>query len=285
MSRASGKTTKRKAPSAVATVSRTYQEFDWYESPTYYDAIFDVDSDLEANFLEQAFELHATPPPKSRSQRRVLEPACGSGRLLVELAQRGWKAHGFDLEPAMVEFSKNRLRAGGLNGTVVQGNMADFKTRGRFDLAHCLVSTFKYLLTEQDARGHLQSVAQALRAGGIYALGFHLSHYGDEKKTRERWKVEKHGAQIDCTITSWPADPKTRLEKIQARLKVMEAGAEKRAQTNWSFRSYNVRQVRSLLRSVPELEHVGTYDFHYQIDEPQKFSDDQFDTLLILRRR
>ena len=53
--------------------------------------------------------------------------------------------------------------------------MSAFETPGTFDLAHCLVSTFKYLLTEAAARAHLRSVARALRPGGVYALGFHLS--------------------------------------------------------------------------------------------------------------
>ncbi len=274
-----------KPKKAKAAKAKQYEEFDWYETPTYYDAIFDVDSDVEADFLEQAFEKHATHPKSTKGKRRVLEPACGSGRLMVEMASRGWKAHGFDLEPAMVQFSKDRLAAEGLEGSVVKGNMADFKTRGQFDLAHCLVSTFKYLLTEEDARGHLQSIARALRPGGIYALGFHLSWYDYREKTNERWKVEKDGAKVDCTISGWPADKKLRREKVQARMKVVENGVEKRAQTTWWFRSYDAKQVRSLLRSVPELEHVATYDFLYEIDEPQKFSNEQCDTLLILRRK
>ena len=276
-------TTKKRTQSKSKKSPGPYVEFDWYETPVYYDAIFDVDSDVEGAFLEEVFDKHATPSPRGR--RRVLEPACGSGRLLVEMAKRGWKVHGFDLEPAMVDFSKDRLAEEGLEGTVVRGDMADFKTRGTFDLAHCFVSTFKYLLTEDDARGHLESVARALRPGGIYALGFHLSWYDYREKTRERWVTEKDGARIECVIEGWPADEAKRREKVRARMKVFENGLEKRAQTTWWFRSYDAGQVRRLIRSVPALEHIATYDFHYAIDEPQKLSNEQGDTLLILRRR
>lgn len=259
-----------------------YVEFDWYEDPKYYDAIFDVDSKVEADFLEAVFDEHATPSPRGR--KRLIEPASGSGRLLVEMARRGWKVRGFDREPAMVEYAKARLKAAHLKGDVVTGEMADFEAPGTYDLAHCLVSTFKYLLTEEDARGHLRSVARALRPGGIYALGFHLSWYDYRQKTNERWTVERDGAAIDCRIIGWPADRRARREKVEARMKVVEDGVEKRSKTTWWFRSYDAKQVRSLLRSVPELEHVATYDFHYAIDEPQEFGDDQCDTLLILRK-
>jgi 3-mercaptopyruvate sulfurtransferase SseA len=68
-------------------------------------------------------------------------------------------------------------------------------------------------------------------------------------------------------------------------MRVIEGGEERRSRTAWTFRTYDAQQVRSLLGGVPELEHAGTYDFHYEIDEPQVLSDRQFDTLLVLRRR
>jgi SAM-dependent methyltransferase len=258
-----------------------YEDLDWYEAPEAYDAIYDVDTAREADFLEAVHREHATPG----RGRRVLEPACGSGRLVVAMAERGWRVRGFDLGPAMVRFSRQRLRADGLEGTVVPGDMATFETPGRFDLAHCLVSTFKYLLTERQARAHLRAVARALRPGGVYALGFHLSRYGTSRKAHERWTVERAGTTVDCTVTTWPPDRARRRERVEARMRVVKGSEERRSRTAWEFRTYDAEQVHSLLRGVPELEHAATYDFHYEIDEPQVLSDRQFDTLLVLRRR
>lgn len=258
-----------------------YEAADWYEAPAAYDDVFDVDTDREVDFLEAVHQRHATPG----RGRRVLEPACGSGRLLAGMAARGWKVRGFDLGASMVRFSRERLRTAGLAGTVVPGDMADFEVPGRFDLAHCLVSTFKYLLSERDARSHLRAVARALRPGGVYALGFHLTRYTTRRKMHERWNVERDGRSVACTISSWPPDRARRRERVEARMRVTEAGETRRFRTAWEFRTYDEAQVRKLLRAVPELEHVATYDFHYEIDEPQEFSDRQFDTLLVLRRR
>jgi SAM-dependent methyltransferase len=273
----------------------TYTELDWYETPRYYDAIFDVDTADEVDFLEAVHVKHGTgrtaPAPGSVSLARpltgprVLEPACGSGRLLVQMAQRGWRVHGFDLEPAMVQYSRERLRAEGLAGTVAVGDMASFEVRGKFDLAHCFVSTFKYLLDEASARAHLQHVAAALVPGGIYALGFHLTDYAATKTTRERWHVVRDGAEVTCTIQGWPAERKSRREKVRSRLVVRESGKELRSETIWWFRTYDAREVRRLVRSVPELEHVATYDFLYDAEDELELSDTQYDTLLILKKR
>ena len=161
--------------------------------------------------------------------------------------------------------------------------MEEFSLGRGFHLAHCLVSTFKYLLIEEDAVGHLRSVARALSPGGIYVLGFHLSDYSDPQIDRERWTADSDGAKVVCTIQGWPPDRKRRVEKVRSRLKVTQDGTERRFETHWDFRTYDARQVRRMLRAVPELEHVATYDFTHDIEAPRRLDDTQLDTVLILR--
>jgi SAM-dependent methyltransferase len=259
-----------------------YEELDWYDAPRWYDAIFDVGTDTEADFLEAAFERHATVRP--RGARKVLEPACGSGRLVVELARRGWKVAGFDASAPMLAYAEERLDSEGLEATLSEARMESFSLGRGFHLAHCLVSTFKYLLTEDDARGHLESVAASLSPGGIYVLGFHLSDYTDTRVDRERWTAVKDGADVVCTIQGWPPDRRKRREKVRSRLRVTKDGVERRFETHWDFRTYDAAQTRRLLRSVPALEHVATYDFTHDIDAPRRLDDYQLDTVLILRR-
>ena len=62
------------------TAAARFETIDWYETPKYYDIVFDVDTSKEADFLEVVCARHG-----GTRGKRVLEPACGSGRLLVEL--------------------------------------------------------------------------------------------------------------------------------------------------------------------------------------------------------
>ncbi len=109
--------------------------------PLYYDIIFDADTPTEAAFLETVFARHAKSKGKS-----VLELACGSGRLLKALGERGWKPSGFDLNPAMLAFaataSTPRSRRTGLAGP---HGVLPRPGEPALRLVHCLVSTFKYL--------------------------------------------------------------------------------------------------------------------------------------------
>ncbi len=184
----------------------------------------------------------------------------------------------------MLQYARSRLRRYGLRAPLHKCELDEFDFRHSFDLAHCLVSTFKYVRSERSARSHLQCVANSLKRGGVYVLGFHLSQYGSVSKIRERWVATREGTTVTCNSQFWPPVASRRTERVRTRLTVEERGSIRRMETNWLFRTYDAAQVVRLLGSVPALEHVATYDFTYNAGKPRDLSDDQLDVILILRR-
>ena len=260
----------------------TYEPFNWYETPLYYDIVFDEETPREEAFLCNIMEQHGTSVGK-----RILEPACGSGRLMLAMAQRGFSVEGFDLSEPMLGFAKKRLDEHGIKGKMYAADMANFSspTKKKFDLAHCLVCSFKYILEEDEARSHLNCIADALAPGGVYVLGIHLTDYEDRCKNRERWTASRDGVDVVCNIQGWPADQKARRELVRARLLVNDGEISKKYETHWTFRTYSLRQMNSLIQSVPRLEHVATYDFYHDIEHMIPFDGEQLDTILILQRK
>lgn len=259
-----------------------FDALDWYDTPLYYDIVFSGDDAREGAFLLAALERFG---PKLRGAPRVLEPACGSGRLVLELARRGCSVTGFDLSAPMLAFARQRLRRGGARAELFEARLEEFRVAGAFDLAHCLVNTFKYLLDEDAVQAHLACVARALRPGGLYVLGLHLTQYEDRRCNHERWEQARDGVRVVCNIRGWPPAPKQRLERVRSRLAVLERGRERRTQSEWSFRTYDWRElVRSLERSG-SFELVATFDFDYEIASPRTMPDDLLDVVLVLRKR
>ncbi len=257
-----------------------FESIDWYDTPHYYDIVFDAGTAVECDFLESMKKRYGLSPGN-----RVLEPACGSGRLVAEMTRRGYAVSAFDRNEHMLDYARRRLSSSGLRAKLGKRELDDFRLRGGFDLAHCLVSTFKHLLSEDSARKHLECTARALEVGAIYVLGFHLSEYGSTSKTRERWVESRGDTTVTCNTQFWPPDRRRRVERVRTRLTVQENGSTARYETSWDFRTYDTGQVRRLLRLVPALEHVATYDFAYRADRPCDLSDEQLDVVLILRRR
>ena len=77
---------------------------DWYDTPRWYDMVFDPGTPTEADFVMQLAERYGRGPLRS-----VLEPACGSGRMVVELARRGVRVEGFDLNTHMLAAAQAKL--------------------------------------------------------------------------------------------------------------------------------------------------------------------------------
>jgi len=300
----------------------TYEPFDWYETPVYYDIIYDTDTKKEATFLEQCYAHHAgTSPPKPTALRsnavgsdqqqplHILEPACGSGRLMAELAQRGHHVAGVDLSKGMLDFARKRFKQRGVKGKFLHAPMQDFnlrdfptkrrnpsmKRRGSaaqlkegFDLAHILVSSFKYLQTEQDAAECLNTIADHLRVGGVFLLGIHLTDPDDDNRHLERWRAQRDNLDVLCTVRTSPPNHKARTEQLRSRIVIRDLnlpGAEpKRYESNWTFRTYSPSQLRSLLRKAPRFKHIATYDFHHDINIKSSLDGDDLGVVLVLRR-
>ncbi|WP_432798091.1 class I SAM-dependent methyltransferase [Poriferisphaera sp. WC338] len=279
----------------------TYKPFDWYRTPLYYDMIFDEGTREETNFIEAVTELYCTTKRSSqnKSQLKILEPACGSARLIASLAKRGHNCTGFDLEPGMIDFSEKRLKKLRKRAHLSVADMTDFSYKTKFDLAHCLVSTFKYLLTEDAARTHLQLVANHLKPGGLYILGLHLTPTNQTTRLRERWTAQNKNIHVTCNIQSWPPNYHKRTEAVRSRLIVTPLENHNRSnnhlnapkpnaqtefyESSWTFRTYNLKQLQSLITSVPDFTHLATYSFHHDITDPITLGE-ELDNVLILQK-
>jgi SAM-dependent methyltransferase len=258
-----------------------FAALDWYDTPLYYDIVFSGDDRTEGEFLSRLVERFG--PPR-RGRRRSLEPACGSGRMLLELARRDFDVCGFDLSAEMLAFARARLRKAGVSGKLFEARLEDFAAPGKFDLAHCMVNTFKYLLDEESVQRHFERVAKALKPGGLYVVGLHLTQYADRRCNHERWRQARGPVEVTCNIRGWPPARRERLERVRSRLAVVEKGVVRRTQTEWKFRTYDWKELQSSLRRAKSFEHIATYDFTYDLDKPREMPDEHLDVVVVLRK-
>ena len=72
-----------------------------YNLPKYYDLSYSWNMRDEFTFLKQVFHNYT-----GSMRPRLLEPACGTGRLLLPLARSGFDCTGFDCNPNMLGYLK-----------------------------------------------------------------------------------------------------------------------------------------------------------------------------------
>ena len=251
-----------------------------YDYPQYYDIAFQAYTQREADFIEAACRKYC-----SFDVRRLLEPACGSGRLVTELAARGYQMTGFDLSQSALSYLRRRLKRRRLQAETFEAEMSDFRVGRPVDAAYCTVNTFRHLLTEKAARDHLERIASSLRPGGIYVLGMHLLALDVNEEDVGRWTARRGDTKVTVTLRILRTDVRRRIEDLRVWLLVLHGSKELQLTYDFQFRTYLARQFRQLLDSVPSLELCDVYDFRYDIKQPFAVNDEMAYSVFVLRRR
>jgi SAM-dependent methyltransferase len=251
-----------------------------YNHPVYYDLVFASDWVAEFKFLEAAFKKHVTGKTK-----RLLEPACGTGRLMYRMAKAGYVCDGLDLNEKAIEYCNARLKKHGLKPSAWVANMCDFTVKKPYDAAFNTINSFRHLDTEKAAVAHFRAMAQAIRPGGIYCLGFHLTPLEGEATDRESWSARRGNLSINTSM--WPRDKdvKARIERFNLRFDVYKPTGMHRIDDCLVLRSYTWKQFASMIKKVPEWTIETAYDFSYDIDEPIEIDPGTEDVVYILKRK
>lgn len=251
-----------------------------YDYPRYYDLVFGSDWKAEHDFLLEVFDTHAT-----GRVRRIFEPACGTGRLLFRLAQKGLKVSGLDLNPRAVDYCNKRLAGHGLPGSVFVGDMADFSLPKPVDAAFNTINSFRHLLSEAQAQSHLACIARALRKGGLYVLGLHLTPTEGTAIDEESWSARRGHLAINTHLKTFDLDLRRRTERCRMVMDVFTPTRQFQIIDELIFRTYTKPQLLRLLASVPALETVAIYDFRYRLNHPVEIEPDTQDVVLVLKKR
>lgn len=254
----------------------------WYDYPQYFDMVFRDETPAEVAFFEKAFVSYT-----KREVKSLLEPGCGSGRLVAALAARGFEVTGLDLSPPMLDYLENRLRRRRLEAKLVLGDMSSMQLPTKYDAAFCTFNTFRHLLSDKLAVGHLRSVAAHLRQGGIYILGFHIIPLDAETECIERWNASHAGTKVSVTLKVIDFQRRKRQETLRVSIKATKrSGTTERIRSEFPLRLYTHSQVKKLLQEVSdEFEVVGIHDFDYDIEVQRNLDSDLTDAVFVLRKR
>ena len=164
-------------------------------------------------------------------------------------------------------------------------SLADLGKTKKFDAAFNLVSSFLHLTTEADAQNHLHTVADVLKPGGIYFLGFHLKPKGTQHCLQERWSIRRGLLSVKSHLQSLSQDLKKRIEMIEICIEAETPQRHYRIVDRFPFRIYTARQFNDLLAAVNRFDILETYSFDYDIANPTSVTADSEDVVYVLQTR
>jgi SAM-dependent methyltransferase len=102
----------------------------------------------------------------------ILDAMCGTGRVIVPLAQAGFQTVGLDIASAMVAAVERKIAAYSLDQRlrVAQGDVRAFELPERFGLILVPLNSFMHLETVDDQLAALRAIKRHLRPDGLLVL-------------------------------------------------------------------------------------------------------------------
>jgi len=122
-------------------------------------AHFTEDLDMYQNFAET-------------SGGAILELACGSGRVLLPLAQAGYEVLGVDTSAPMLALAQQRIQeaGGSLRCELMQQDMATMRLGRKFRMAFIALGSFAHVITHKEQQQALANIRTHLSTGSLFIL-------------------------------------------------------------------------------------------------------------------
>jgi cyclopropane fatty-acyl-phospholipid synthase-like methyltransferase len=156
-------------------------------------ASFDEDVDLYLHYAEMQ-----TGP--------LLELACGTGRLLIPLAEQGYTLLGVDYSQPMLDIAQGRVQQEGLEAriTLAQQDMRSLNLGRQFSLAFIALGSFAHLTSRKAQQQALAAIRRHVTTGGTFIL--------DISNADIRYMENLSGQLLH--LGSWPLEDGTMLTHL-----------------------------------------------------------------------
>jgi ubiquinone/menaquinone biosynthesis C-methylase UbiE len=229
-------------------------------------APFDEDLDMYRNFAELC-------------GGKILELACGSGRLLLPLAREGYTLTGVDTSAAMLELAQRGLAQAGIAGRcqLVQQDMCTLQLPEKFRLAMVALGSFGHIITRTQQQQALAAVRRHLSLGATFILDIsnedarYMEHLSGQMLHQGTWQ-QADGAYVTHFLS--PASSNTRhLLELTHFYEVHRQGEAVRrtiSQTNLYLFERNEAELLLEQAGLRVKEVYGNYEFGpYEHDSPR----------------
>lgn len=124
----------------------------------------------DRRYADYQFDIPFWRELASRHGPRVLEVACGTGRVAIALAEDGADVVGVDVSPSMLHTASSKAKARDLSIRFVECDMRDMDLVESFGLVICPCSSLCHILSESDLELVFRRIANHLMPSGVFAF-------------------------------------------------------------------------------------------------------------------
>ncbi|MFH1007470.1 MAG: class I SAM-dependent methyltransferase [Candidatus Latescibacterota bacterium] len=185
---------------------------------------------------------------------KILDLACGTGTLTLELDARGHDVAGADSAPEMLRVAREKAASSDAAVTFFERDLRTTAGTPTYNVVLCLYDSFNYLCSIEDVRSALVGVANLLTSGGLFIFDI-CTETNSLKYFRDFTECE-HGDGFSYTRHSFYR-PKDRMQINEFRIR-FDGQSERWTETHRQ-RIFRVSEIISAIEASP-LEMLHMYD-------------------------
>jgi len=122
----------------------------------------DFDYGRLADYIEKIFKTFGLKPSL------VVDLACGTGSLCVEMSRRGYEMIGIDLSPDMLSVAQNKAFEAGTGVLYLNQDISGFELYGTADAFLCTMDSVNYITSKESLNSMFRLVNNYLNPGGLF---------------------------------------------------------------------------------------------------------------------
>ncbi len=188
---------------------------------------------------------------------RVLDAACGTGKLTLPLAKAGFCVTGADASEDMLRAASEKARKAGLNIPLIRQRLEELSLHRPQDAVICACDGVNYLISNAHVKAFFNAARNALALGGV--LLFDIS---SRYKLRNVLNGRQFGDDLEDAACLWQNvyDEQTHLLEIDLTLFIKSGNRFERFREKHVQRAHTVNELTRALRQCG-LEPLGVYGF------------------------
>ncbi len=237
-----------------------YQEF----ASVYDEFMGEVSYSEWADYIEALWKKHGCRP------ELVLDLACGTGSLTLELARRGYDMIGADISEDMLEIAREKSGEDASRVLFLQQDMREFELYGTVGSIVCTCDSLNYVTEKDEVLQVFRLADNYLDPGGLFIFDINTEYkfktvladacraetYEDAAYIWENYYYEEEKIN-EYQVTFFREDPET--------------GLYERSEETHYEKAYSVEEIKELLEQAG-LKCEGAYDA-FTMDAPKADSE------------
>jgi len=215
-------------------------------------------TEAQVNFVEKVCSL--------KKRAKILDLGCGWGRHSIELAKRGYKVTGLEINPSYIKEAKKRASSAEVAIDFVEKDMRKISFKEEFDAIVLLWNSFGYFSDEEN-ENLIKNIYKALKRGGCFLLEIINRDWIVRHFTSKNWQM----LDDTCEFVRFeiPAVDRTGVptfileerkfipEESRVKGKLTYIQGNRRIEKTTNFRFYSFHEIRAIFESAGFKETQG----------------------------